>query len=96
MLDGSDEVVATRPRRKIKPRKKWKKYRRPGKGELLNVDELAHALGESVRTIRNWKTKGLIPVLVLGHRSIRFRLDSVLAALDKRTIRKRRFYEQPL
>jgi len=34
MTSNHDEVVATRPRRKMKPRSKWKKYRRPGKGEL--------------------------------------------------------------
>jgi excisionase family DNA binding protein len=80
----------------MKPRARWKKYERPGKGELLNVDELARALGESVRTIRNWKSKGLIPVLMLGHKTLRFRLDAVLAALEKRQIKKRYFYQQPL
>jgi hypothetical protein len=66
---------------------KWKKYRRPGKGELLSLDELARALGETPRTIRNWKAKGLIPTLVLDHRSLRFRLDSVLAALGRREVK---------
>ena len=63
------------------------KYRRLGNGELLTLDELAQALGETPRTIRNWRSKGLIPVLVLGHRSLRFRLDSVLAALGRREIK---------
>jgi excisionase family DNA binding protein len=73
--------------RKLKPRKQWKKYRRPGKGELLTVDELARALGESERTIRNWRAKGIIPTLVLGHRSLRFVLSDVLEALRKRRVK---------
>lgn len=95
-LDNEGEVVASRPRRKMKPRKQWKKYRRPGRGELLNIDELARALGESVRTVRNWRARGLIPVLVLGHKTLRFRLGMVLEALEKRQIKKRFFYQQPL
>ena len=82
--------------RNRKPRKKWKKYRRPGRGELLSISELARALGESVRTIRHWRTKGIIPTLVLGHKTIRFRLDAVLAALDKRQIKRRHFFQQPI
>jgi hypothetical protein len=96
-MKDDDEVVATKPRRKMKPRSKWKKYHRPGKGELLTEAELARTLGETTRSIRNWRHKGIIPSLVLGHRSIRFRLDSVLAALDKRQVKGRRvFYEQPV
>jgi len=90
------EVVAAGKKRRMKPRSKWKKYHRPGKGELLSIEELAGALGENVRTIRNWRARGLIPTLVLGHRSLRFRLDAVLAALEKRQIKKRHFYQQPL
>ena len=96
MLDENGEVVATRPRRKIKPRSKWRKYKRPGRGELLNIQELAAALGETVRTIRNWQYKNIIPYLSLGRRQVRYRLDAVLQALDKKTVRKRYFYQQPL
>jgi hypothetical protein len=87
MLDKSKEVVATRRRRKIKPRKQWKKYRRPGHGVLQTVGELAAELGETERTIRGWRAKGIIPVLVLGHKTIRFRLDDVLEALRKRRVK---------
>jgi hypothetical protein len=80
----------------MKPRSKWKKYRRPGRGELLTEAELARALGEEVRTVRNWRYKGIIPYLSLGHRQVRYRLDAVLTALEKRQIKKRRFYQQPL
>jgi len=90
------EVVATRPRRKMKPRSKWKKYRRPGKGELDTEAELARKLGEEERTVRNWRYEGFIPYIKLGHRTIRYRLESVLAALEKKTVRKRYFYQQPL
>ena len=96
MLDENGEVVATRPRRKIKPRSKWRKYKRPGGGELLNIQELAAALGETVRTIRNWQYKNIIPYLSLGKRQVRYRLDAVLAALEKRQIKKRFFTSQPL
>jgi Helix-turn-helix domain len=82
-----DEVVGNKRRRKMKPRSRWKKYHRPGKGELLTEAELARPLGETPRTIRSWRHKGIIPYLVLGHRSIRYRLDSVLAALSKREIK---------
>jgi hypothetical protein len=95
-MDDNNEVVATRPRRTMKARSKWKKYRRPGAGALLSETELARALGEEQRTVRNWRYRGLIPYLSFGHRSIRYRLDAVLAALDKRQIKKRHFYQQPL
>jgi hypothetical protein len=74
----------------MKPRSRWKKYKRPGKGELLTLTELAAALGETERTVRRWKGMGIVPVLVLGHRSLRFRLDAVLAALGKREVKGRR------
>jgi hypothetical protein len=93
---SDDEVVASRPRGKMKPRAKWKKYRRPGKGELLSGAELARALGETERTILNWRHRGIIPCLKLGHRSLRYRLGVVLDALEKRQIKKRYFYQQPL
>jgi hypothetical protein len=80
----------------MKARSKWKKYHRPGKGELKSEAELARALGEEERTVRNWRYKGVIPYLMLGHRSIRYRLDAVLAALDKRQVKCRTSYQQPL
>lgn len=64
------------------------KSSRNGGGELLDTRELAAALGESERTIRTWKVRGAIPVVVLGYRTHRYRLDDVLRALAKRTIRE--------
>jgi hypothetical protein len=75
--------------RHTKPRKRWKKYKRPGGGQLLILTELAVALGETERTVRRWKSMGLIPVLTLGHRSLRFRLGAVLLALEKRQIKSK-------
>jgi hypothetical protein len=86
-MNENDEVVATRRRRKMKPRKQWKKYKRRGGGELKTEAELSRKLGEEERTVRNWRYKGMIPYLRLGHRSIRYRLDAVLAALEKRQIK---------
>ena len=80
----------------MKPRKQWRKYHRPGGGQLLTEAELARQLGETERTVRNWRARGLIPTLRLGHRQLRFRLDAVLDALDRRQTKKRFFYQQPL
>jgi helix-turn-helix protein len=66
---------------------KRKKYNRRGNGALLNTKELANALGESVRTIISWRHNHTIPVLDLGHRSKRYRLDDVLAALQRREVK---------
>jgi hypothetical protein len=96
--DDEPEVVAGKPRKKrrMKPRSKWKPYRRPGHGELQTEKELAATLGEVPKTIRHWRVNGIIPYMMLGHKSIRYRLDAVLAALEKRTVKRRKLYEQPL
>ena len=83
----NNEVVASKPRRKMKPRKKWKRYQRTGQGELLTEERLARRLDESQITVRKWRLKGLIPCIVLGHRTIRYQLDDVLAALSKRRVK---------
>jgi excisionase family DNA binding protein len=64
-----------------------KKHRRLGNGVLLTTEELATQLGESARSIRSWKHKGAIPYVNLGYRTHRFRLDDVLVALQRRTIK---------
>jgi len=74
--------------RKMKPREDWKHYHRPGNGLLKTEDEIAAELGEHVRTIRTWRHAGIIPGVVLGHRTIRYKLDDVLNALKKRTVRE--------
>ncbi len=40
----------------------------------------------NARTIRSWWHAGVIPGIVIGHRTLRFRVDDVLAALAKRTV----------
>ncbi|MBA2271545.1 MAG: helix-turn-helix domain-containing protein [Chthoniobacterales bacterium] len=56
---------------------------------LSTEEEIAGALGESRRTVATLRRKGAIPYLSLGHRTVRFKLADVLAALEKRTIKAR-------
>jgi hypothetical protein len=65
-----------------------RRVRRRGGGCLLNATELAARLGESERTILTWRQRGVIPYVDAGYRTKRFKLDAVLAALSKRTIRE--------
>jgi excisionase family DNA binding protein len=60
--------------------------RRPGGGALQDTRELAAALGESERTIRSLYKSGVIPGLVLGYRTLRFKLPDVMAALERRSV----------
>ncbi len=53
---------------------------------MLDQPELARRLGESERTIRSWRKANLIPFIVIGHRTHRYKLTDVLAALEKRTV----------
>lgn len=72
----------------MKPREEWRQYHRPGNGLLKTEEEIAAALGEERRTIRTWRHAGVIPGVVLGHRTIRYRLPDVIKALEKRTVRE--------
>jgi len=84
----SSEISTTESRKpNWKPRDQWRKYRRRGNGELLTEEELANALGEETRTIRSWRQAGIIPTIVLGYRSRRFRLDAVMEALRRREVK---------
>jgi excisionase family DNA binding protein len=64
-----------------------RKYHRPGNGLLQTESEIAAVLGEETRTIRTWRHAGIIPAIILGHRSVRFRLDDVVKALEARTVK---------
>jgi DNA-binding transcriptional ArsR family regulator len=55
----------------------------------LTVEELAAALKERVYTINQWRRKGKIPAIDLGHRTKRYDLASVKAALLKRQVKAR-------
>ncbi len=63
-----------------------RKITRPGGGAILDEPELAGVLGESDRTIQTWRKAGVIPVIVCGYRTHRYRLEDVLAALEKRSV----------
>jgi hypothetical protein len=67
--------------------KQRKKFRRHRDGVLLTADQLAAELGESVRTIRTWKQRHVIPFCAISYRTQRFVLADVLAALNRRTIK---------
>jgi hypothetical protein len=75
---------------KAKSAKTSRKAHRPGRGCLQTEAEIARALGESQRTILNWRLNGLIPYIDAGFRSKRYQLDAVLEALGRRTIRPKR------
>lgn len=47
---------------------------------LMNERELASFIGICPRSVRNFRTRGLLPVIRLGRRRL-FRRDAVLAAL---------------
>jgi len=47
---------------------------------LMNERELASFIGICPRSVRNFTTRGLLPVIRLGRRRL-FRRDAVLAAL---------------
>ena len=51
--------------------------------KLLNIFELAEAKNRSVREVRTWRQKGIIPFLKLGHRTCLFDLEKVNEALAR-------------
>lgn len=55
----------------------------PG-GDLLTLDELAHKLRMHPDTVRGLKRRGVIPALVIGHRTLRFSWPDVLYSLRRR------------
>jgi hypothetical protein len=55
---------------------------------LRTEAEIANALGEKERTIRSWRHAGVIPAVVIGYRTVRYKLGDVIAALEKRTVRE--------
>ena len=52
---------------------------------LLTDEQLARAIGATPRQIRAWRLRRLIPSIRLGYRTIRFRLSSVIDALERRS-----------
>jgi len=55
--------------------------------KLLTDEQLANELGLRRRTIKTLRMDGKIPVVLLGPKTIRYRLSSVEAALAKLEIK---------
>lgn len=53
--------------------------------ELLTDRQLAIKLGSTPRQIRAWRIRRIIPSIKISYRVVRFRLSSVLDALEKRS-----------
>lgn len=51
---------------------------------LINRNQLACKLGVTARTIRNWELEGLLPSIKIGKRTVRYRIEHVIAFLEKR------------
>ena len=56
--------------------------------DLLTAEQLATRLGVKPRTVRQWCRDGFIPATRLTPKVIRFNLRQVVAALQKRQVRK--------
>jgi hypothetical protein len=67
-----------------------RKVHRPGHGWLMNESEIARQLGESPITIRNWRYDNIIPHIAIRPKCIRYRLDHVMDALGRRTIKPKK------
>ena len=57
---------------------------------LMTTEEMALALDVSQRTIRAWVSQGIIPVVRITPRTLRFDWGSVLRALGERQVREKR------
>ena len=52
--------------------------------KLLTATEMAERIGVSRFTLMGWHRAGVLPSTRLGYRTIRFKSDDVVEALDKR------------
>lgn len=59
-------------------------------GDLLTAEELGARLRVAPGTILGWARSGHIPAVRMSPKVVRFRLDEVVAALQRRTKRKGR------
>ena len=53
---------------------------------LVTDKGLAEEIGEKVRTINSWRRDGIIPCILIGHRTIRYDVAAVIAALKRREV----------
>jgi len=51
--------------------------------ELLTGEQLGEKLKVPELTIEKWRREGRIPIIWLGHRTLRYRLSDVVAALQQ-------------
>lgn len=51
--------------------------------ELLTAEQLGEKLKVPLLTIEKWRRAGQIPILWLGHRTLRYRLSDVVTALQQ-------------
>jgi hypothetical protein len=58
----------------------------PSSRFLLTENEMGAEIGEPGRRIRSWAHAGIIPRVVLGHRTIRYIKNDVIEALKSRTV----------
>jgi len=56
---------------------------------FINENEVALMMGLSIQTLRNWRTLGKELAYSKAGRAVRYRLDEVLAYMDKRKIQPR-------
>lgn len=61
-----------------------------GLGRLLRVDEVAEFLGVPVKTLYQWRYKGVGPTGVRVGRHLRYRAGDVAAWIDRRAAEGRR------
>jgi hypothetical protein len=55
----------------------------PRNEELLTGEQLAKDIKVTELTIERWRREGRIPIIWIGHRTIRYRLSDVVAALEQ-------------
>lgn len=54
--------------------------------QLLTYEQAAKLLSVSVRTLRRWKSQGIIPYVILGVSDIRFRTASLDQWIKEREV----------
>jgi predicted DNA-binding transcriptional regulator AlpA len=59
--------------------------RPPSRAQLLRPDEVADLLRCSTRQVRYLAAEGAFPKVVLGHRTLRYRLADIEALIAERT-----------
>jgi hypothetical protein len=47
---------------------------------------MAAEIGEDGRTLRHWRHSGIVPAVILGHRTVRYIKSDVIKALQSRTV----------